>query len=107
MDAELPYIEAKGTYREVGRQIGEAERARAEELLAAGLEAGENPVRLGQTVLCDHANAPLSICSHWNDDDPDPDQSVTTASMVWEPAERRVHVAVGQPCEHAYVTYAL
>lgn len=27
MDAELPYIEAKGTYREVGRQIGEAERA--------------------------------------------------------------------------------
>src|SRR5450759_657962 len=35
-----PYIEAKGTYREVGRQIGEAERARAEELLAAGLEAG-------------------------------------------------------------------
>jgi|GEM_PF-6249825 hypothetical protein len=26
MDAELPYIEAKGTYREVGRQIGEAER---------------------------------------------------------------------------------
>ena len=26
MDAELPYIEAKGTHREVGRQIGEAER---------------------------------------------------------------------------------
>jgi len=32
MDAELPYIEAKGTYREVGRQIGEAER----EPVAAG-----------------------------------------------------------------------
>ena len=26
MDAMLPYIEAKGTYRQVGRQIGEAER---------------------------------------------------------------------------------
>jgi len=26
MDAELPYIEAKGTYREVGRHIGGAER---------------------------------------------------------------------------------
>ena len=91
-------MDAEGTYKR---------RARAEEFLAAGLEAGENPVRLGQTVLCDHANAPLSICSHWNDDDPDPDQSVTTASMVWEPTERRVHVAVGQPCEHDYVTYAL
>jgi isopenicillin-N N-acyltransferase-like protein len=82
-------------------------RARAEELLAAGFEAGEDPVRLGQTVLRDHANAPFSICSHWDDDDSEPDQSVTTASMVWEPAERRVHVAVGQPCEHEYVTYTL
>jgi isopenicillin-N N-acyltransferase-like protein len=89
---------SEGTYKR---------RARAEELLAAGLEAGEDPVRLGQAVLCDHANAPLSICSHWDDDDPDPDQSVTTASMVWEPAERCVHVAVGQPCEHDYVTYTL
>ncbi len=82
-------------------------RARADELLAAGLEAGEDPVRLGQTLLRDHANAPLSICSHWDDDDPDQDQSVTTASMVWEPAERRVHVAVGQPCDHPFATYAL
>ena len=89
---------SEGTYKR---------RARADELLAAGLEAGEDPVKLGQAMLRDHANAPFSICSHWDDDDPDPDQSVTTASMVWEPAERRVHVAVGQPCEHAYVTYAL
>jgi isopenicillin-N N-acyltransferase like protein len=89
---------SEGTYKR---------RARAQELLAAGLEAGEGSVRLGQTVLCDHANAPRSICSLWNDDDSDPDQSVTTASMVWEPAERRVHVAVGQPCEHEYVTYTL
>jgi isopenicillin-N N-acyltransferase like protein len=82
-------------------------RARAEQLLAAGLEAGDDPVVLGQAVLCDHANAPLAICSHWDDDDPDLDQSVTTASMVWEPAERCVRVAVGQPCEHEYVTYSL
>lgn len=82
-------------------------RARAEELLAAGLEAGEDPVGLGQSVLRDHADAPLSVCSHWDDDDPDPEQCVTTASMVWEPAEGRAHVAVGQPCEHEFVTYQL
>jgi len=82
-------------------------RARAEELLAAGLEAGEDPVLLGQTVLCDHSNAPLSICAHWDDDDPSLDQSVTTASMIWEPAEGAVHVAAGQPCDHEYATYNL
>ena len=89
---------SEGTYKR---------RVRAEELLVAGLEAGDDPVRLGQTVLRDHANAPLSICSHWDDDDPDPDQSVTTAGMVWEPAKGLVHVAVGQPCRHDFVTYAL
>ncbi len=49
-------------------------------------------VELSKSLLCDHENAPFSICDHWEDDDPDPDQSVTTASMVWEPAEaRRAH----------------
>ena len=58
-------------------------------------------------MLRDHGNAPESICGHWNDADPAQDQSVTTVSMVWEPAERRVHVAAGQPCEHEYVTWGL
>jgi isopenicillin-N N-acyltransferase like protein len=82
-------------------------RARAQQLLAAGLQAGDDPLQLAQAVLRDHENAPLSICAHWNDDDPAIDQSVTTASMVWEPAEGVVHAAVGQPCEHEYVTYRL
>ena len=82
-------------------------RARAEELLRAGLEAGTDLVEMGRSVLSDHANAPFSICSHWDDDDPDEDQDVTTASMVWEPAEGRAHIACGQPCGAAYVTYQL
>jgi isopenicillin-N N-acyltransferase-like protein len=82
-------------------------RARAAELLAAGVDAGADLVTLGKAVLSDHANTPLSICSHWDDDDPDQDQSVTTASMVWEPAEGVAHVACGQPCRSEYVTYSL
>jgi len=81
--------------------------ARAAELLAVGLAAGDDPVEVGRRVLRDHANAPLSICAHWDNDDPDQDQSVTTASMVWEPAERRVHIARGQPCGAEYSTYSL
>jgi len=82
-------------------------RTRAEELLIAGVEEGADLVDLGERVLCDHENAPFSICDHWEDDDADPDQTVTTASMVWEPAEGRAHVAAGQPCEAGYATYEL
>ena len=82
-------------------------RERAERLLLEGLEAGSDLVELGRRVLCDHENAPFSICDHWEDDDPDPDQSVTTASMVWEPAEGRAHIAAGQPCASGYVTFDL
>jgi len=82
-------------------------RARAEELLTAGVRDGVDLVNLGKNVLCDHENAPHSICDHWEDDDPDPDQSVTTASMVWEPAEGVVHVACGQPCAAGYSRYEL
>ena len=82
-------------------------RERAEQLLLDGLEEGTDLVELGKRVLCDHENAPFSICDHWEDDDPDPDQSVTTASMVWEPAEGRAHIAGGQPCEAEYLTFEL
>ena len=76
-----------------GSEGSRLRRERAAELLDAGLEAGADLVELGKRVLRDHENAPLSICDHWEDDDPDADQSVTTASMMWEPAEARVHVA--------------
>ena len=56
-------------------------------------------------MLCDHENAPFSICDHWEDDDPDPDQSVTTASMIWEPAEAGCTSPFGQPCEGEYLTH--
>jgi len=102
------YLSADMLPLEAYRSEGTPKRcARATELLDAGLAAGDDPVELGKRVLCDHANAPLSICAHWNDEDVTLDQTVTTASMVWEPAHGRVHVAVGQPCQHEFVTYTL
>lgn len=82
-------------------------RERAERILLDGLGRGADLVEMAQDVLCDHENAPFSICDHWEDDDPDPDQSVTTASMVWEPADGRAHIAGGQPCTSGYVTFEL
>jgi len=102
------YVSPELSPADASRSEGSPKRlARAYELLAAGLQAGTDPVELATSVLRDHAGAPDSICAHWNDADPAQDQSVTTVSMVWEPAERRVRVAAGQPCAHDYVIYEI
>jgi isopenicillin-N N-acyltransferase-like protein len=82
-------------------------RDRATQVVLEGLGSGDDLVEIGERVLSDHENAPFSICDHWEDDDPDPDQSVTTASMVWEPAEGLAHIALGQPCDAGYTAFEL
>jgi isopenicillin-N N-acyltransferase-like protein len=70
---------------------------RAEELVAVGWARGDDPLALAAAVLRDHDGAPTSICSH-----PlagDPGHAPTTASMIWELDERRMHVCAGRPCE--------
>jgi isopenicillin-N N-acyltransferase-like protein len=102
------YLSPELTPGDVSRSEGSRlRRERAERLLLDGLEAGADLVDLAKGVLSDHENAPFSICDHWEADDPDPDQSVTTASMVWEPAAGFAHIAVGQPCSSEYVTFSL
>ncbi len=102
------YVSAELAPGDASRSEGSRlRRARAEELLIAGVQDGADLVELGRSVLSDHENAPLSICDHWEVDDPDPDQSVTTASMVWEPAEGVAHIACGQPCAAGYSIYEL
>ena len=50
--------------------------------------------------LQDHSGYPTSICRHDGD-------SCTVASLISEPAERRMHVAAGNPCESRYVAYSM
>ena len=79
--------------------------ARACALLSEGLGRGVDTVGLVGAVLRDHANAPTSICGHGGagPDAPSP----TTASMVWELEERRMHICAGPPCENPYRVVAL
>ena len=44
--------------------------------------------------LTDHSGYPTSICRHDGD-------SLTVASLISEPDERRLHVAVGNPCRES------
>lgn len=50
--------------------------------------------------LKDHSGQPVSICRHDGD-------SRTVASLISEPARRRMHVAVGNPCQNTYKTYSM
>ncbi len=53
-----------------------------------------------QAFLRDHSGSPTGICRHDGD-------SRTVASLIAEPARRRMHVAAGNPCQSRYVTYSM
>ena len=60
--------------------------------------------------LADHAGYPVSICrhSHAGPSGPMLDSSgKTVAALIAEPEHRRLHVALGNPCENPFVTYSL
>ena len=50
--------------------------------------------------LGDHSGYPTSICRHGGGME-------TVVSMISEPVARRMHVALGNPCQHRYVTYSM
>lgn len=68
---------------------------RVRRLARQSLGAG---VREWKSILADHAGNPAGICCH-----PDPgahamDQWTTATGAIFEPALRRAHVSVGNPC---------
>ncbi|MEO7650398.1 MAG: C45 family peptidase [Bryobacteraceae bacterium] len=72
--------------------------ARINELIAS--RKGRVTVEDVKGFLKDHAGRPTSICRHDGD-------SRTVASLIAEPALRRMHVAVGNPCQNSYVTFSM
>ncbi len=50
--------------------------------------------------LSDHSGYPAGICRHGGG-------MQTVASMICEPAARRMHLAAGNPCRARYVTYSM
>lgn len=71
---------------------------RMNELLAS--KRGAAKVEDLKRFLSDHNGTPTSICRHDG-------ASCTVASIISEPARRRMHVAVGNPCESRYATYSM
>lgn len=52
-----------------------------------------------QRILADHAGDPAGICCH-PDPDADPiDRWTTATGVIFDPAHRRAHISVGNPCQ--------
>ncbi|MFN7919459.1 MAG: C45 family peptidase [Bryobacteraceae bacterium] len=67
--------------------------------LLAARKGAERVEDLGK-MLSDHEGHPVSICRHDK-------ESCTVASIIAEPAQHRMHVAVANPCENRYATYSM
>lgn len=63
-----------------------------------------------QKFLADHDGHPVSICRHSHTGPEGPmlgPSGKTVAALIAEPEQRRLHVALGNPCENPFVTYSL
>ncbi|TXT20516.1 MAG: hypothetical protein FD138_4211 [Planctomycetota bacterium] len=63
-----------------------------------------------QRFLADHDGHPVSICRHSHTGPEGPmlgPAGKTVAALIAEPEQRRMHVALGNPCENPFVTYSV
>lgn len=63
---------------------------------------GPLDVAFWQELLADHATYPLGVCCHADERLPGPERSATVASVIMDPAQRRMWATAGNPCEHAW-----
>jgi isopenicillin-N N-acyltransferase-like protein len=57
--------------------------------------------------LADHDGYPDSICRHVDESKPQLHASMSKASFIMLPAERRILICAGPPCENDFLEYAL
>lgn len=79
-------------------------KIRVDELLN-GTDCQANIERI-RTILSDHENHPKSICRHPSDD-PVCGFWETVFAVIIEPAERRMLISRGNPCDHAFEQYEM
>ena len=59
------------------------------------------------TLLADHDGRPHSICAHKDPEKPYEFATISAASVIMVPAERKMYVSSGQPCKNRYKEYSL
>lgn len=75
--------------------------ARASSLFNA--ERGRINIETIKSVLRDHFDHPLSICTHVDNEPPNESPAQTNASLIFDLYNSMFHIAKGPPCEHSYI----
>ncbi len=97
------YKKGDGAYTYIPDSFSRAGRLRA---LISGSHGSLTPEKI-MAFLADHEGRPKSVCSHVDPAAPAVFASLSRASWVAVPAEGRIFVSAGPPCEYEYVEYAL
>ena len=104
---EGPETSPFGAYDEDGEGATERENSRYRMHGLWGLlnaERGRLTPQKAMMLLGDHTYYPQGICRHWVEGRPDME---TTAAIVVEPAQGRLHAVRGQPCANWPTTYTI
>lgn len=92
--------DTSGQVEDFPRQDSRPRLARLDSLLRKRLPAdGEIGERELFAILGDHDNAPLSICRHFNPDQPAEERMETLFGVVMNLTQRRLTLRHGKPCE--------
>ncbi len=88
-----------GTVKDVGAMLMADSLFRLQRVRRLARETPGAGVEDWKRILSDHAGNPAGICCH-----PDPgthalDQWTTASGAIFEPALRRAHISVGNPCD--------
>ncbi|BBY85706.1 C45 family autoproteolytic acyltransferase/hydolase [Mycolicibacterium tokaiense] len=93
-----------GTVNDVGAMLMADSLFRLQRVRRLARESPQCGVEQWKNILSDHAGSPAGICCH-----PDPgthsmDQWTTATGAIFEPADRRAHISVGNPCRGEWLT---
>jgi isopenicillin-N N-acyltransferase like protein len=90
-----------------GRHGSESPRrlADAEAGLAAGLDAGDDPFAVVESVLRRHIGRTDGVCGHPDEAKPLGEQVMTVASMICDLDAMELHACAGPPCENPYTIW--
>jgi isopenicillin-N N-acyltransferase-like protein len=72
-----------------------------------GEHQGSLTPEIMMALLADHDGHPNSICRHVDRAKPPEFASMSKASFIMLPAERKMYICAGPPCENTYKEYAL
>lgn len=96
-------IAPAGTVDDVGTMLMADSLFRLQRVRRLAVQAPAHDVENWKRILSDHAGHPAGICCHPDANEHPLDRWTTATGVIFQPAGRRAHVSVGNPCEGRWI----